>query len=276
MIRAMLMAAGSGFTAPNVDEFFPKAALFAGTAFRMTRINLIGLLMTLVVMVFFTIAFRKPQFVPRGIQNAGEVAINFVRINIVEEVLGKHGRAYEGYLSALFFMVLAFNVTGFVPGLQIAGTSVVAIPMLLAIVSWIVFNASGIRHHGLGHYLKANLFPSGVPAPIYLLVTPIEFISTFLLRPVTLDRHGLHLRHGVLADFSIAPQSILLAERCRTTPRRAPHRLRLQGMGTANVRLLLAPGTRVETLLGPREISEVFVGVDEPDRFVQAIGSFSP
>ena len=186
MIRAMLMAAGSGFTAPTVDEFFPKAALFADTAFRMTRINLIGILMTIVVMVFFTLAFRKPQFVPRGMQNAGEVALNFVRINIVEEVLGKHGKAYEGYLSALFFMVLAFNVTGFVPGLQIAGTSVVAIPMLLAIVSWIVFNASGIRHHGLVHYLKANLFPSGVPAPIYILVTPIEFISTFLLRPVTL------------------------------------------------------------------------------------------
>lgn len=186
MIRAWIIASGQGFTPPTVEEFFPKAALFAGTAFRMTRINLIGVLMTIVVMAFFYLAFRRPQFVPRGLQNAGEVALNFVKNNVVTEVLGAKGEPYTAYLTTLFFMVLAFNLTGFVPGLQIAGTSVIAVPMMLAIVSWLVFNVSGVKHSGLGHYLKANLFPSGVPAPIYILVTPIEFISTFLLRPVTL------------------------------------------------------------------------------------------
>ncbi len=186
MIRAWMIASGQGFSPPTVHEFFPPAALFAGTAFRMTRINLIGVLMTIVIVVFFTLAFRRPQFVPRGVQNAGEVALNFVKNNVVTEVLGEKGEPYTAYLTTLFFMVLAFNITGFVPGLQIAGTSVIAIPMLLAVVSWIVFNVSGVRHHGIGHYLKENLFPAGVPKPIYLLVTPIEFISTFLLRPVTL------------------------------------------------------------------------------------------
>jgi len=187
MIRAWLLAAEStGFEAPSVKEFFPPVALFADSVFRMTRINLIGMLMTLVLVVFFTLAFRRPQFVPRGVQNAGEVALNFVRVNIVEEVMGAKGAPFTGYLTTLFFMVLAFNVTGFVPGLQIAGTSVIAIPLMLALVSWVVFNVSGIKHHGVGHYLKNNLFPAGVPAPIYLLVTPIEFVSTFLLRPMTL------------------------------------------------------------------------------------------
>ena len=186
MIRGWLIGSESGFTPPSVEEFFPPVALFHDTIFRMTRINLIGVLMTLVVIVFFSLAFRRPQFVPRGMQNAGEVALNFVKHNIVHEVLGHKGEGYTAYLTTLFYMVLAFNITGFIPGLQIAGTSVIAIPMLLAVVSWIVFNVSGIKHAGLGHYLKANLFPAGVPAPIYVLVTPIEFISTFLLRPVTL------------------------------------------------------------------------------------------
>ena len=44
----------------------------------------------------------------------------------------------------------------------------------------------GAKALGLGSYLKANLFPPGIPGPIYILVTPIEFISTFILRPVTL------------------------------------------------------------------------------------------
>ena len=187
MVRAGLIASeSSGFHAPSVAEFFPPVALFQDTLFRMTRINLIQMFMTLVVVVFFAVAFRKPQFVPRGMQNAGEVALNFVRINIVEEVMGHKGAKFTGYLTTLFFLLLAFNVTGFIPPFQIAGTSVIAIPLLLAVIAWLVFNVSGIRHHGLGHYLKNNLFPAGVPAPIYLLVTPIEFVSTFVLRPMTL------------------------------------------------------------------------------------------
>jgi F-type H+-transporting ATPase subunit a len=60
------------------------------------------------------------------------------------------------------------------------------VPLVLALVSYAVFNWAGIKEHGVGTYLKMNLFPPGVPKPIYVLVTPIEFISTFILRPVTL------------------------------------------------------------------------------------------
>ena len=189
MVRAGLIAATSSdgtFHAPSVAEFFPPVALFEDTIFRMTRINLVQIFMVIVVIAFFMIAFRRPQFVPRGVQNAGEVALNFVRINIVEEVMGHKGSKYVAYLTTLFFMLFAFNITSIIPPFQIAGTSVIAIPLLLALISWVVFNVSGIKHHGVGHYLKNNLFPPGVPAPIYLLVTPIEFVSTFLLRPMTL------------------------------------------------------------------------------------------
>ena len=86
----------------------------------------------------------------------------------------------------LFWLILAFNVTGILPMMHIAVTSVVGVPIVFAIASYIAFNYAGIKEHGVGQYLKLNLFPAGVPKPIYLLVTPIEFISTFLLRPVTL------------------------------------------------------------------------------------------
>jgi F-type H+-transporting ATPase subunit a len=43
----------------------------------------------------------------------------------------------------------------------------------------------GLRHHGLG-YLKSVALPPGVPKLIYLLLTPIELVSTFVLRPFTL------------------------------------------------------------------------------------------
>lgn len=186
MVATGLIASESGFHAPSVAEFFPPVVFFEDTMFRMTRINLIQLFMVAVVIVFFAVAFRKPQFVPRGIQNAGEVVVSFVRISIAEEALGNKAKAYLPFLTTLFVMLFAFNVTGFIPPFQIAGTSIIAVPLLLAMLTWLVFNVSGIKHHGFGHYMKNNLFPQGVPAPIYLLVTPIEFVSTFLLRPMTL------------------------------------------------------------------------------------------
>jgi len=186
MLRPGVFPLSGTFEAPSTGEFFPGAVFFAGTPYEMSRINLIQILVTVVLCLFFVAAFRSPKFVPGKLQNVGELALDFVRVNVIEEVLGHNAKPFVGYLTTLFFMLFGFNITGIIPGLQIAGTSVIAIPLILAVLAWIVFNVSGIRKHGVGHYLKMNLFPPGVPAPIYLLVTPIEFVSTFLLRPMTL------------------------------------------------------------------------------------------
>ncbi|HEY9408317.1 MAG TPA: F0F1 ATP synthase subunit A [Jiangellaceae bacterium] len=160
--------------------------LFTGTPFAMTRINLVQFVLVAAVMTFFLIAFRKPQIVPRGAQNLGEVAIDFVQTQIIDSVMGVKGRKYLPYLVTLFFFVLALNLGGVTPFMNIAGSSLIAVPMFLAILSWIVFNVAGVKKHGLGRYLKDNLFMPGVPKGIYVLLTPIELISTFVLRPITL------------------------------------------------------------------------------------------
>jgi F-type H+-transporting ATPase subunit a len=50
-----------------------------------------------------------------------------------------------------------------------------------------VYLWAGVKaHHGVGRFLKANLFPAGVPIPLYVLLTPIEFLQVFFLRPATL------------------------------------------------------------------------------------------
>lgn len=160
--------------------------MFEGTIFEITRITLVQFIATALIAAFFLIAFRNPQIVPRGVQNLGEMAVDFVKVHIIDTIMGVSGRRYLPYLVTLFFFILAMNMAGIIPGLNIAGTSVVAIPILMAIVAWLTFNVAGIRKHGFLHYMKMNLFPPGVPAPIYVLLTPIEFFSTFILRPVTL------------------------------------------------------------------------------------------
>ena len=109
-----------------------------------------------------------------------------VRVNIAEDLLGeKDGKRFLPLLTSIFFLVLFMNLTGVIPGLNIAGTSVIGMPLVLAVTSYLAFVYAGLRKHP-GTFLKNSLLPPGVPWPLYLIVTPIELVSTFILRPVTL------------------------------------------------------------------------------------------
>lgn len=206
---------GGGFKAPTVGEFFPGGLLFVGTPFEMTRISLMGLLMTGVVSLFFVMAFAKPKLVPSGVQNLGEMAVDLVQKNVIDEALGDKGKKYAPYLISMFWLLLAFNITGILPTMHLPITSVIAIPLMFAVIAWLVFNIQGIRALGFWHYLKANLFPPGIPWPIYILVTPIEFVSTFILRPLTLTIRllaNMMAGHLLLVLFFSATSALLLAD----------------------------------------------------------------
>lgn len=181
-----LAAEDDGFHPPSLADFFPPAILFEGTIFEFNRVNLIQVIMTVAVAAFFIAAFRNPKVVPRGVQNLGELAVNFVQTQIIDTIMGTSGRRYLPYLATLFFFILAMNLAGVIPFLNLAGSSVAAVPVLFAVVAWFTFNIAGIRKHGFVPYMRMNLFPPGVPKLVYVLLTPIEFLSTFVLRPVTL------------------------------------------------------------------------------------------
>lgn len=176
-----------GFHGPSIQDFFPPAILFEGTFFQIDRITLVRLVALLAVVIFFSIATKNMNVIPSKLQSAGEWALRFVRVNIAEEVLGKKdAEKYLPLLATIFFTTLAFNITGVIPFLNIAGTSVVGLPFVMAVIVWVVFIVSGVKRNGAGKYFGGSLFPAGVPKPLYILVTPIEFISTFILRPATL------------------------------------------------------------------------------------------
>ncbi len=184
---AVLASEGDTWSPPSLAEFFPPAVFFEDTPFQIDRINLIGFLMTGLIALFFVMAFRNPQVVPGRLQNMGEMAVDFVRHFIADEILGKEGKKYAPYLATLFFMILAFNITGITPLLNMPVNARIGYPVFLAITSYVVFNWAGIAKQGVGQYFKANLFIPGVPKVMYVLLTPIEALSTFVLRPVTLS-----------------------------------------------------------------------------------------
>lgn len=176
-----------GFHVPTIAEFFPPAVAFGGTPFELNRIMLIRLLATAVLCALFLLAARSAKLVPGRGQNVAEIALDFVRVQVAEEIIGKkQARRYVPVLTVIFFAVLAMNITGVIPLLNIAGSSVIGFPLTIAVIAYVTFIAAGIKAHGVLGYLRSSLFPAGVPWPVYVILTPIELISTFVLRPATL------------------------------------------------------------------------------------------
>jgi len=161
------------------------------------------------VVIIFLVGTRRMKVVPGRFQSIVEMGLDFVRVNIAEDLLGKKdGRRFLPILTTFFFMILFMNLMGIVPGINIAGTSVIAMPLLLAVVAYVTFIYAGIRKSP-GKFFKNSLFPTGVPWPVYIIVTPIEFISTFIIRPVTLTLRllmNMVVGHLLLVLFFAATQ----------------------------------------------------------------------
>jgi len=182
----VLAAESGGFHPPSISEFFPPIVLFAGTPFAMNRIMIIRVIVLIALVAFVVLGTRRLKVVPGRLQQIVEFPFIFVRRNIAEDILGVHdARRFLPLLTTIFFTVLGMNITGVIPFLNIAGTSVIGLPMLLAVIVWFVFIYAGLKKHP-GAFLRNSLFPPGVPPFLYIIVTPIELVSTFILRPITL------------------------------------------------------------------------------------------
>jgi len=187
--------------------------LFAGTPFAMNRLEIIRVLVCVVLVLFLWIGTRRMKLVPGRRQVITEFIIGFPRNSIIIETLGeKDGRRFMPILLTVFFVTIGMNLTGIVWGLQLAGTSIIGIPLIEAVILYIVFIYAGIKKHG-GGFFKNSLFPPGVPWPLYILLTPVEFVSTFIVRPISLTLRllmNLVAGHMLLALCWAATQFFLV------------------------------------------------------------------
>lgn len=175
------------FKGPSIMDFFPPAIFFEGSEFfEMNRIMLLRLVIVALIFVLFWLGTRKMQLVPGRFQGTIEMGLEFVRKSIVEDLLGqKDGKRFLPLITTIFFLVLFMNLTGIIPGINISANSVIGMPLVLAVAAYIAFIWAGLRKHPWA-FIRNALFPPGVPPFLYIIVTPIEFVSMFVLRPVTL------------------------------------------------------------------------------------------
>jgi len=139
------------------------------------------------ILIFVLGTRRKDALVPTGFfQNVAESGVGFVRNQVILSTMGPEGLPYLPYLTALFFFIFFSNITEIMPAVQFPANARFAMPMTLALTTWVLFNAAGMIRQGPFRYVKNSLIPPGVPAALLILIVPIEFISTFLVRPFSL------------------------------------------------------------------------------------------
>lgn len=174
------------FKAPTLDDFFPPAIFFEGTWLQIDRIILIRFFVVALLLLLFWLGTRRMKIVPGRGQSVLEFAYVFVRDQIVYGALGERdGKRFLPLLVPMFFFIVGMNITGIIPGINLAGSARAGLPIVLALVAYAVFIYAGVKKHP-GSFFKNSLFPPNVPWALYFLVTPIEFLSTFILRPITL------------------------------------------------------------------------------------------
>ncbi len=148
--------------------------------FSITR-NVASMWITVLVLfaLFITAANKykgKPKM-PRGVQSFLEPLILFVRNEIVIEQIGeKKADRFMPFLLTVFFFIWINNIIGLVPffpgGSNVSGN--IAFTLILALATFILINVNGTKT-----YWKHIFATPGVPAPVRIILIPVEIVSMF-------------------------------------------------------------------------------------------------
>jgi F-type H+-transporting ATPase subunit a len=205
------------FSPPGPNDFeFPS--LFGNQTGELgqllTKSSFLLVLAAVVVAAYFLISTRKLQLVPGRGQFVLESSYNFVRDSIGRDIIGTRDfLRWVPLLVSLFFFILVNNIFGMFPILQFPSFSRVGFAYGLAILIWVIYNTIGIRKHGFFGYLKFITVPPGVTGPVLLLVVPLEFLSTVIVRPVTLSLRlfaNMFAGHLLIILFATGAEYLLI------------------------------------------------------------------
>jgi F-type H+-transporting ATPase subunit a len=160
------------------------------------------LVLALMLWIFISVAksYKKRQGqAPKGLQNALEPFILFIRDEIAVPSMGKKkANKYLPFLLTVFFFIWLCNMLGLIPfigGFNVTGT--LGITLVLAALVFLITSFSGNAH---------IFWPPGVPLPIKLILVPIELLSIFIKPAVLMIRLTANITAGhilILAFVSL-------------------------------------------------------------------------
>jgi F-type H+-transporting ATPase subunit a len=155
----------------------------------------IAAILTVVTMVWIA---RRMRQRPNRVQTAVEVLFSLMRDNITRGNMPDSMAArWFPFCGALFLFLWYSNIIGYIPlptnsqetfnvfGVHVpsfalyAATANISVPLVLAIIVFVVFNWEGIRAQGPLGYVK-SLIPAGVTGIAAVPMLILEVISTFM------------------------------------------------------------------------------------------------
>jgi F-type H+-transporting ATPase subunit a len=139
-----------------------------------------GMMMLIAIaflLIILTIARMQAGSVSRGLGNAVEMAIVYIRDEIVRPNLGAAGDKYLPYFLTLFFFILVCNLLGLVPFGRTA-TSNIAVTGGMALLTFLLINFAGLREQGVVHYVQ-SFVPHGLPVALIPLIWFLEVLGLF-------------------------------------------------------------------------------------------------
>ncbi len=156
---------------------------------------LIAATLTLITMIYIA---KRMQDRPNRVQTAVETLYVAMRDNITRGNMDdKMAAKWFPFIGTLFLFIWFNNLIGYIPlptnthhkfelfGAEIpsfaiyAATANLSIPLVLALLVFVAYNAEGVRAKGPVGYLKA-LVPAGVTGGMAVFIFILEFVSNFM------------------------------------------------------------------------------------------------
>jgi F-type H+-transporting ATPase subunit a len=175
------------------------------------KVGLICMLATLFTLGLFFWAGSNKSLVPTGVQNIVESVVEFITDGVILQTMGQEGMKYLWYLTSLFFFIFFINIFEIIPFFQFPATARMAMPMTLALITWVMYIAVGLKKHGFS-YISKSVKPPGVPFALLFLIIPIELLSTFIVRPFSLMVRlfaNMLAGHLLLVTFAVLTGTLL-------------------------------------------------------------------
>ncbi len=158
-------------------------------------------LFTIISMIYVA---RRMQTRPNRLQTAVETAWQFTINNVIGDSMERdHARKWFPFILALFLFIWWSNMIGYVPlptntahpveifGMEVpalalyAATANHSVPLVLALVVWVIYHVEGIKEHGVIGYFKSWI-PAGTPGWLLPIMVFIEVLGQ-IVRPVSLS-----------------------------------------------------------------------------------------
>ena len=205
---------GEGFQAPGPESFWWPLIGSDTSNWAFTRPSFVVMASVVIIAIYYMSVVNKLTIVPTKRQWIAEQSYDFVRNTIARDVIGsKDFLQFLPLLLTLFTLILFNNIMGIVPFVQFPSMSRIALPIVLTLIVYIVYHTVAIRRkHGVVGYLK-SLVPPGLPGWLKPIMFILEFLTYFLIRPLTLALRlfgNMLAGHLMLLVFILGGEYLLL------------------------------------------------------------------